>query len=69
MALLCLLTIMAGLLITLWIAYDAAPKWQAQYTTHYDNGASLPFSAPRSARLPPRAILTAVASGLPQPRS
>jgi hypothetical protein len=38
MAVLCLLSIMIGLLVTLWIAYDAAPKWQAQYTTHYDNG-------------------------------
>lgn len=39
MALLCLLTIMTGLLISLWIVYDAAPKWKAQYSTHYDNGA------------------------------
>jgi hypothetical protein len=39
MALLCLVTILAGLLISLVIVYDATPKWKAQYSTHYDNGA------------------------------
>ena len=46
-ALLCLLTIVTGLLVTLWIYYDAAPKWQAQYSTRYGNG--VPASpAPRT---------------------
>lgn len=39
MALLCLLVIMIGLCITMWIGLDAMPKWKAQYTSHFDNGA------------------------------
>jgi hypothetical protein len=30
MALLCLLVIMIGLCITMWIGLDAMPKWKAQ---------------------------------------